>query len=67
LDPSTPSHRALTPRYEDQARVLGGAFNILEQAIAQRAFPGASIAITHNGKIVALKGFGRFTYDLRRG
>jgi serine-type D-Ala-D-Ala carboxypeptidase len=63
LDTSTPSHRVLTPRYEDQARVLAGAFNVLEQAIAQRAFPGASIAITHNGKIVALKGFGHFTYE----
>jgi len=63
LDTSTPSHRVLTPRHEDQTRVLADAFNILEQAIAQRAFPGASIAITHNGKIVALKGFGRFTYE----
>jgi len=63
LDPSTPSHRVLTPRHEDQTRVLAGAFNILEQAIEQGAFPGAATAITHNGKIAALKGFGRFTYE----
>lgn len=63
MDTSTPSHRVLTPRHEDQTRVLADAFKVLEQAIAQRAFPGASIAITHNCKIVALKGFGRFTYE----
>ena len=63
MDTSTPSHRVLTPRHEDQARVLAGAFNILEQAIEQRAFPGASIAVTHQSQLVALKGFGRFTYE----
>ena len=40
-----------------------GAFEILERAIEQRAFPGASVAITDGGQLVALKGFGRFTYD----
>jgi serine-type D-Ala-D-Ala carboxypeptidase len=28
-----------------------------------RAFPAASVAITHNGNLVALKAFGRFTYE----
>ncbi|MGA7170888.1 MAG: serine hydrolase domain-containing protein, partial [Candidatus Sulfotelmatobacter sp.] len=42
---------------------LVSAYSILEGAIAQHAFPGASIAITHHGKIVALKAFGRFTYE----
>jgi serine-type D-Ala-D-Ala carboxypeptidase len=38
------------------------AFAILESGIEQRAFPGASLAITHNGKLIALKGLGHFTY-----
>jgi serine-type D-Ala-D-Ala carboxypeptidase len=32
-------------------------------AIEQRAFPGASIAIAHSGRLIAKKAFGRFTYD----
>ncbi|HKW75767.1 MAG TPA: serine hydrolase, partial [Terriglobales bacterium] len=31
--------------------------------IRQNAFPGASVAITHHGKLIALKGFGHFTYE----
>jgi serine-type D-Ala-D-Ala carboxypeptidase len=60
--PST-SLRIPHPNYQDQGRFFADAFKVLEQAIAQRAFPGAAIAITHNGKIAALKGFGRFTYE----
>lgn len=35
----------------------------MEQGIKQRAFPGASIAVTHRGALVASKALGRFTYD----
>ena len=35
----------------------------MKQAISERAFPGASIAVTHRGQLVALKGFGQFTYE----
>jgi len=35
----------------------------LGRAIAERAFPAASIAVTHQGKLVALQAFGRFTYE----
>jgi serine-type D-Ala-D-Ala carboxypeptidase len=31
--------------------------------LAERAFPGAAVAITHNCELVALEAFGRFTYD----
>lgn len=48
--------------YEDQEKRFSAAFGILNDAIAERAFPGASVAITYRGDIVALKGFGRFTY-----
>jgi serine-type D-Ala-D-Ala carboxypeptidase len=39
------------------------AFAILRSGIDQRAFPGASVAIAHQGKLIAHKGLGHFTYD----
>jgi CubicO group peptidase (beta-lactamase class C family) len=39
------------------------AFAILENAIAVRAFPGCSLAVTFRGELVAHKAIGRFTYD----
>jgi CubicO group peptidase (beta-lactamase class C family) len=52
------------PAYEPQDVVFLPAFELLRQAIAQRAFPAASVAVTRQGKLVALKAVGRFTYDL---
>lgn len=51
------------PDLQSQDQVFATPFKVLEQAIAARAFPGASIAITHSGNLIALKAFGRFTYD----
>ena len=39
------------------------AFGILEKAIAGRAFPACSLAVTLRGELVAYKALGRFTYD----
>jgi serine-type D-Ala-D-Ala carboxypeptidase len=39
------------------------AFDVLQQAVLERAFPCATAAVTHRGKLVALKAFGQFTYD----
>jgi CubicO group peptidase (beta-lactamase class C family) len=39
------------------------AFGIVENAIAARAFPACSLAVTFRGELVAHKAFGRFTYD----
>ena len=36
---------------------------VLNQAISARAFPGASIAVTHQDRIIALKSIGHFTYQ----
>ena len=36
----------------------------MQEAITQRAFPAASIAIVHRSRLIALKALGRFTYDL---
>jgi len=51
------------PAYERQGGSFGEAFDILQGAIVQRTFPAASIAVTFRGKLVALKAFGRFTYE----
>jgi serine-type D-Ala-D-Ala carboxypeptidase len=48
---------------DTQRQRFRSAFRILEQAIEDRAFPGASIAVTQGAKLIALKGFGRFTFE----
>jgi CubicO group peptidase (beta-lactamase class C family) len=53
----------LYPAYEDQQTKFARAFAILRDAIEQRAFPGASLAVTHKRHLIASHGFGRFTYD----
>jgi CubicO group peptidase (beta-lactamase class C family) len=52
-----------TPAYERQDEIFREAFQVLNDAIAQRTFPAASIAVTSRGKLVALKAFGRFDYE----
>jgi CubicO group peptidase (beta-lactamase class C family) len=59
----TSSERFPSPQLGDQDRVFADAFGVLEDAVAQKAFPGASVAVTHAGKLVALKAFGHFTYE----
>jgi len=39
------------------------AFQVLRSGISQRAFPGATVAIVYQGKLIAHKGLGHFTYD----
>ena len=39
------------------------AFDVLRRALAEHAFPGAAVAVTSRGKLVALGGIGRFTYE----
>ncbi len=48
---------------ERQDAEFATAFRVLEDAIEQRAFPAASVAVTSRGKLVALKTFGNFVYD----
>ncbi|MGC2473439.1 MAG: serine hydrolase domain-containing protein [Candidatus Sulfotelmatobacter sp.] len=43
--------------------MFSSAFAILRDAIAHRAFPAASIAVTCEGNLAALKSFGRFVYE----
>ncbi len=51
------------PAYEQQDQVFARAFEILNKAIAQRAFPTASVAVTNGGKLVCLKASGHFLYE----
>ena len=53
----------LIPAHEQQDTVFAPAFALLQNAIAERVFPAASVAITHQGKLAAKKAFGRFTYE----
>ena len=42
---------------------FGTAFALLENAIAARAFPACSLAVTLRGELIAHKALGHFTYD----
>src|SRR5271157_5282699 len=52
----------LQPTFHRQESQFARAFALLRGAVSQRAFPGASLAVTHRGALVASQGFGRFTY-----
>lgn len=60
---STSEARIPVLHYENQDKRFSRAFTILGDAIEQKAFPGAEAAITHAGKLLALKAVGRFTFD----
>ena len=53
------------PAFSEQERQFRRAFSILREAISRRAFPGASLAVTHRGALVASQGFGNFLFDPR--
>ena len=53
----------LARSFTDQEKQFLRAFAVLTGGIDQHGFPGASLAVTHRGKLIALKGLGRFTYD----
>jgi serine-type D-Ala-D-Ala carboxypeptidase len=58
----TPSVQ-LAPSFQQQDRQFRKAFDVVQQAIEQKVFPGACIAVTVDGRLLAWKGIGRFTYD----
>jgi serine-type D-Ala-D-Ala carboxypeptidase len=59
--PHSASH--LLDAFANQDEQFASAFSILQSAISDHAFPAASIAVTHRGKLIALKAFGHFTYE----
>ena len=46
-----------------QQQRFAHAFELIQQAIANRVFPGAALAVVSHGQLLAWKAFGRFTYD----
>jgi CubicO group peptidase (beta-lactamase class C family) len=54
---------SLLDAFDRQDEVFEFAFSILQEAIDQRAFPGAAVAVTYHRQLVALKALGRFTYE----
>ena len=53
--------------FSDQDKVFSGAFSVIKDAITQRSFPAASIAITKAGNLIALRSFGTFVYGEEQG
>lgn len=49
--------------WDGQDDRFADAFEVLQSAITANAFPGAAVAVTHEGKLAAYKGLGRLTYD----
>ena len=63
LKPLPPDSASPIPAFEQQEKQFARAFAVLREAITLRAFPGASLAVTHGGALVASQGFGRFRYE----
>jgi len=60
---SQPGFSFLVRNFGAQDDHFHPAFNILEEAIAARAFPACSVAVTLQGKLIVHKAFGHFTYE----
>jgi CubicO group peptidase (beta-lactamase class C family) len=53
----------LVPDFADQDARFSAAFSLIRNAIEQHAFPGTSLAVAVNNKLLALKSFGSFVYQ----
>ena len=64
-NPNQDAHvgKPLKNAFAGQEARFAQAFRIVIDAIGAHAFPGASMAVTHRGVLIASRGFGRFTYD----
>jgi serine-type D-Ala-D-Ala carboxypeptidase len=54
---------AIRRNFAGQDQQFARAFAIIEESIAERAFPAASIAVLYRNELIALRAFGRYTYD----
>jgi CubicO group peptidase (beta-lactamase class C family) len=52
-----------TLNYGQQGHRFRVAYEVLQEAINARAFPAASVAVLSHDELIALRGFGRHTYD----
>jgi len=57
------TNSTLSQSFVHQDEQFQCAFQVLRSGISQRAFPGATVAIVYQGKLIAHKGLGHFTYD----
>ncbi|HEV7519763.1 MAG TPA: serine hydrolase domain-containing protein [Candidatus Angelobacter sp.] len=57
------TNSTLAQSFHHQDEQFQRAFAVLRGGVDQRAFPGAAVAIAHDGKLIAHKGLGRFTYE----
>jgi serine-type D-Ala-D-Ala carboxypeptidase len=64
--PTPAQSSPLSPQadFAAQDQRFAEAFAILQHAIEQHAFPGCALSVLHHGRLVALKGLGRFTYEV---
>jgi serine-type D-Ala-D-Ala carboxypeptidase len=53
----------LSRSFAQQDTVFSRAYDVIRAGIDARAFPAAAVAVTLRAKLVALKAFGRFTFD----
>ena len=53
----------LVPALDEQEQQFSAVFCILREAIAEHAFPAASLAVTHADNLIVLKSFGEFVYE----
>src|SRR5580704_16712926 len=49
--------------FDQQEELFSSAFSVLTDAISNRAFPAAAVAVSRRDGLVALKSLGRFTYE----
>ena len=61
-DPQPATSTGPRHAFQQQDHIFGNAFSVLTTAIADHAFPAASVAITLEEKLVALKSFGTFVF-----
>jgi CubicO group peptidase (beta-lactamase class C family) len=63
LNSPPPEFVSPRPACEGQEQQFARAFAIIRQAIVEGAFPGAALAVSYHGALVAAQGFGRFTCE----
>ena len=56
------TNSTLSQSFQRQDEQFQRAFAILRSGIDQRAFPGATVAVTHQGRLIAHKAIGKRTY-----
>ena len=53
----------LAPALNEQDQAFSTPFSLLREAVRQRAFPAACLAVAHRSRFLVLKSFGEFDFD----